>query len=117
MKRVNRLLRFLTWAGVAAIGILSWTPGDYMIRTGIGSHTEHVTAYFLASATATLGYGRRKDPALISALYCAYAGLLEVGQLWVPGRHAGFDDFSASAIGVLLGASLVVLWSRFRSLP
>jgi len=116
MKNTRHLFRVLTWAGIAALAVLSWTPGDYMIRTGADGHLEHVAAYVLASAVAALGYGRRKGYTQIGAAYCVYAGLLELGQIVVPGRHAGFDDFAASSIGALLGVSLIWFWATYRPL-
>ena len=116
-KRADALFRWLTWMSVIALAVLSWTPGSHMVRTGIGGHLEHAlehaAAYLLASAVATLGYGRARSCAQIGALYCAYAGLLELGQVVVPGRHARFDDFSASAIGALLGVWMIWLWSTY----
>jgi hypothetical protein len=114
MKQANRLYRRLTWMGVAALLLLSWTPGDYMVRTGADGHLEHVVAYLLASAVASLGYGRRRGYHWIGALFCGYAGILELGQTVIPGRHAGFDDLAASSTGALLGVSLVWLWSSYR---
>lgn len=116
MKNTRHLFQVLTWAGIAALSVLSWTPGDYMIRTGADGHLEHVAAYVLASAAAALGYGPRRGYAQIGAAYCVYAGLLELGQIVVPGRHAGIDDFAASSIGSLLGVSLIWLWAKYRPL-
>jgi VanZ family protein len=102
---------------VIALAVLSWTPGSHMVRTGIGGHMEHAlehaAAYLLASAVAALGYGRSRSYSQITMLYLAYAGLLELGQFMVPGRHARFDDFSASAIGTLLGVWMIWLWSTY----
>jgi hypothetical protein len=114
MKDMRHLFRVLTWAGIVALALLSWTPGDYMIRTGADGHMEHVGAYVLASANAALGYGRGRGYVLIGAAYCLYAGLLELGQIVIPGRHAGFDDFAASSIGALLGVSLIWFWATYR---
>jgi VanZ family protein len=36
----------------------------------------------------------------------AYAGALELGQIFVPGRHASFDDFVFSVTGALTGILL-----------
>jgi VanZ family protein len=50
-----------------------------------------------------------------------YAGALECGQLYAPGRQATFHDFAFSAAGVLLGSALVRLarrcWLRSGSRP
>jgi VanZ family protein len=43
---------------------------------------------------------------LIVASLCAYAGILELGQMYIPGRHAAVLDWIASSSGVLC-ASLV----------
>jgi VanZ family protein len=43
---------------------------------------------------------------LIAILMPCYAGILEFGQLWVPGRHAAISDWAASSGGVL-GAFLL----------
>jgi hypothetical protein len=37
-----------------------------------------------------------------------YAAILEVGQLHAWGRHASFDDFAFSAVGVAFGS--LCLW-------
>jgi hypothetical protein len=39
--------------------LLSWTPGDYKIRTGADGHLEHVGAYVLASAHRCFGLNRK----------------------------------------------------------
>ena len=41
-----------------------------------------------------------------------YAGILEFGQLWVPGRHAGILDWAASSGGVLCAFLLYDAYQR-----
>jgi VanZ family protein len=110
LKRLERFARWLTWCAVLALAILSWTPAEDMVRPGWGHYLEHVTAYFISGAIAALGYGRRRGYATVGVLLCGYAGFLEIGQNWSPGRSPAFDDFAASAMGALLGTALAWLW-------
>jgi len=81
-----------------------------MVRTGAPSELEHFAAYAGAAFIAALGYQRRHLQ--IAALLVAYAGLLELAQLWVPGRHSQAVDFAFSVAGVMAGLAIVWLWSR-----
>jgi hypothetical protein len=90
-------------ANAVALMLASWTPGDDMIRTGILSgHAEHVIGYALSGAVM-YGLAPRFAAAYIVAAIVAYAGLLELGQLFVPGRHAAVADFLFSTTGAVVG--------------
>ena len=41
-------------------------------------------------------------------LLIGYAAILELGQLFAPGRHASFQDFAFSSAGVVIGG--LFLW-------
>jgi VanZ family protein len=110
LKRLERFARWLTWCAVLALAILSWTPAEDMVRPGWG---HHLTAYFISGAVAALGYGRRRGCVTVGVLLCGYAGILEIGQNWSPGRSPAFDDFAASSMGTLLGTTLVWLWFTY----
>jgi|SRR4029077_8683192 VanZ family protein len=112
----ERLFRWLTWACVALLAILSLTPRDYMVRTGASEQLEHFVAYLGTGAIASIGYGRRVAAFLIAGPLCGYAALLEIGQIWVPGRHSRVIDFAASAAGAAAGVVLIRLW-RGRQEP
>jgi VanZ family protein len=83
-----------------------------MVRTGAPGVFEHFLAYVGTSATAALGYARRVSRIQIVALLVAYAGLLEIAQNWIPGRHSDFVDFAAGSAGIAGGVVLVLLWRR-----
>jgi VanZ family protein len=94
-----------------ALAVLSWTPGVYMVRTGVLSgHTEHFLAYFL-SATIISAAQRRATASVWIGLML-YAVALELGQLYVPGRHAAAADFYASAFGAVAGAAIAFAFFR-----
>jgi hypothetical protein len=94
----------LVAGNVAALMLASWTPGDYMVRSGVLSgHEEHTVAYALSGAFMYAVLAGRCAPWQVAVSLTAYAGLLEIGQLWVPGRHSGIDDFLFSAGAAILG--------------
>ena len=53
---------------------------------------------------ARSGAGGRYAAWQVAAPLAGDAGVLELGQLLVPGRHAGIDDFLFSAAGAVAGA-------------
>jgi VanZ family protein len=106
-----RLLRWATWPCVVVLAVLSATPGDEMVRTGAPGFLEHLAGYAGAAGVAALGYGQRVSYCLIGALLIAYAGLLEVGQLWVPGRTSRALDFAFSSAGVITAVAAAWFWS------
>ena len=111
---VERLFRWLAWACVGLVAVLSLTPGDYIVRTTVSTLLEHFVAYLGTSAVASAGYARRVSLFQIAALLCGYAALLEIGQNWVPGRHSQFIDFAVSSAGVVAG---ILFWTWIGRRP
>lgn len=96
--------KYLVAANMLALLIASWTPGEEMIRTGVLSgRMEHLLAYGISGAFTFAMLAERCALAWIAIALVAYAGLLEFGQAFVPGRHAKLADFLFSAIGAVLG--------------
>lgn len=108
---LERLSRSLTWCCVILLAVLSLTPGDYMVRTSAPGDLEHFVAYVGTSVIACLGYARRMGYVVPAVLLCGYAGVLEVGQNWAPGRHPDFLDFGSSSAGAIAGMLLVWAWN------
>ena len=103
--------RYIRWGALlSALGlaVLSWTPGQLMVRKGMLSGTqEHFLAHLLAAAAVAAAV-RRVDLMRCTLLaLVAYAGLLELGQYLVPGRDPAIGDFAASALGATLGVGVV----------
>nr|WP_244483647.1 VanZ family protein [Methylobacterium sp. Leaf91] len=63
---------------------------------------EHAIAYWGTAAIFAFSYQDTHRGRLIAALV-AVAGVLEMGQLWVPGRTSQLIDFAASSIGAIAG--------------
>jgi VanZ family protein len=107
----EKTLRFVGWLGIAAIGVLSTLPGDARphLGTDIPGQAEHFLAYFTTACVLALGYRKREHVTPIVLGLIVYAGLLEVAQLWIPGRTSQLIDFVASAFGVVAGVSVIQL--------
>jgi VanZ family protein len=105
----DRYGNLLIAANALILMLASWTPGRFMMRSGIFSgHVEHALAYALSGVLIYVVAARRFAAGRFAAwraaaLLSAYAGVLELGQIFVPGRHAGIDDFLSSATGAAAG--------------
>ena len=103
--------RFVAWFSIAVLGVASWLPAEEMIRTAADARLEHAAAYLISGLAVFTAYPRRLKW-LIAILMMCYAGILEFGQLWVPGRHAGILDWAASSSGVLCALLLYDAYQR-----
>jgi VanZ family protein len=101
--------------GAAVIGcfltlaILAWLPAKAMTRTSLGGHAEHLIAYLATAIVMGIAFRNRLSPGLQGVLLIAYAAILEVGQIYSPGRTASLHDFLFSATGAVLG--VLLLWT------
>ena len=105
---LSTFLRIAFVACLIALPVLAWLPAAVMPRSILGGHAEHFIAYLGTTTVMGLALQKRRHLALRCALLIAYAALLEVGQLYSPGRHASLQDFAISSSGVIVGALL--LW-------
>ena len=101
---VDRFGNRLVAANALILMIASWTPGSVMVRSGIFSgNVEHTAAYALSGALICAVRAGRSTARQVALMLSAFAGVLELGQIFVPGRHASFDDFLFSAAGAITG--------------
>ncbi len=99
--------------GYLAVAVLSLVPGEYRPHApGSSDKLEHLSAYIVLGALTVIAVRPRLNAHLTTLAIIAYAGVLELGQLFIPGRVAALDDFVASAAGAIIGTSLTVLALR-----
>src|SRR5262249_47046016 len=79
---------------------LSLAPGDWRPSIGLAKALEHLVAYFIAAAVLTTAC-RARWPQIAGLI--VLAGVLEIGQGWVPGQDSKLAEFVGSSIGALLG--------------
>ena len=117
---ITAALRILGLVAVAMIGVLSLVPGHarpHVLWTGM---LEHVAAYFITACLLCLGCLESRltgEPIVtparrIALLLTAYGAILELLQLFVPGRRPAMLDWGADALGAWLGVGLIWLLRR-----
>jgi VanZ family protein len=111
--QAEKLARILGWLAIITIIVLSVVPGDERPHTGASGHYEHVVAYLITAALLTFSYNARHSPVVIAVGLSFLSGLMEILQIYIPGRHAGFDDFAASSVGVVIGLALTWFFLRY----
>lgn len=108
--RVVGVLALLLIAG------LSLVPGEIRPHTAAPKQYEHFVAYFGAAIILTFGFGKSRFPLIVALFLSAYAAILEMAQIGIPGRDGNFYDFVVSSAGAVGGCFLawVVMSARRR---
>ncbi|HZM08327.1 MAG TPA: VanZ family protein [Methylocella sp.] len=91
---------------VLAIIVLSLVPGVDRPHTGLPGEAEHFIAYCSTGTAFALGFWSRGSRIMVALGLTLLAGLMEIMQLWVPGRHSAIADAVVSSTGGLLGIAL-----------
>ena len=105
-------------ACVVAIIVFSLIPQAERVSTGLPGKYEHFLAYSVTGLVLGLAMPGKKGPILAGGFLIGLACLLEVMQLWSPGRHPRISDAIVGAASAILGAA-VAAWLRRseRELP
>jgi VanZ family protein len=98
-----RILRLAAWFCIVLLAVLSWLPGAEMVRTGLDGHIEHFIAYCGTMIVIAMAYGEAVGLRRPTLLLVVYAGILELGQNFSPGRHPAVADFASSSLGAIVG--------------
>jgi VanZ family protein len=108
----SRLLFVLGCLGTIAITVLSLVPIEARPHVLEVSQLEHVDAYFATGLVFALASRTRRGLILTGVSLSVLAGLLEIAQIWIPGRNPRLIDWAAGALGVSAGitATLLLLW-------
>lgn len=110
------LLRLGAAVLIAAVVFATLGPPRYRPHSPLGQDGEHALAFVLVGLAVGLAFPRRK--LLVAAVSVVLIGLLELMQLWAPGRHARLEDFVVDAVTAcagLAGAALIGwLTARWR---
>jgi VanZ family protein len=106
-------VRTFAWILAFVIAALSVVPPWLRPETSAPHHFEHFAIFFSTGIAFGLGYHRR--PILISTALLLFAALIEIAQIFVPGRHARLSDFIVDGIAVVIGAMSAALARRIFS--
>lgn len=102
--------RLMALLGLAALALLSLVPAEHSPpRTGLPGQIEHFIAYGCISALATFAFQHTVRTWQFAAAFVGYAAVLEIAQVWSPGRSASLTDFLGSSAGALVGISTCII--------
>ena len=109
------IFRSLGWCAVAVIAALSLVPGQVRPHVLATGQYEHFAAYLTASAVLVLGYRDRANTILIALLLSGFSGVVEILQMWIPGRHSQLMDITFSSFGACTGIVIISVALSFLS--
>ncbi len=112
--RLLNIFRIVAWCLTAAIVVLSLVPPDLRPETGAPHALEHFVIYAATGTAFGLGYGRKG--VLLAVSLVIFAGVVELAQLLVPGRHARLSDFIIDALALCFGVVTAFMVRRYREL-
>ena len=99
---MNIILKLVAWSLAAAIAFATLGPPGYRPHaSSLGQDGEHALAFVLLGLVFGMAYTRTR---LVTAgIAVALSGLIEILQLWAPGRHARLEDFLVDALAACVG--------------
>jgi VanZ family protein len=114
-RRLNSVAaRVVAWILAVTVAVLSIVPPELRPETGVPHYFEHFLIYAAMAAAFGLGYERSANA--LATILVAFCGLIEILQLFVPGRHARLLDFAIDAVatcfGVAVASFLKMLYRR-----
>ena len=98
------LLRLFAWLLAAAITFVTLGPPRFRPHFGLGQDGEHALAFVLLGLAFGLAYTRNR--LLLAVIAVTGIGLIEILQLWAPGRHARLEDFVVDALAACVGIAV-----------
>jgi VanZ family protein len=109
--------RAAAWILALAIVVLSVVPRGLRPATDLPHYLEHFLMFFITGIAFGLGY--RRNLGLLATFLFLFAGLVEIAQLFEPGRHARISDFVIDTLALWAGLICVSLGNnilaRFRN--
>jgi VanZ family protein len=98
---MTTIFKMLAWLLAAAVTFATLGPPEFRPHSDLGQDGEHALAFVLVGVAFGLAYAQNR--LLVSAIAVIVAGLIEILQLFAPGRHARFEDFVVDALAACAG--------------
>jgi VanZ family protein len=109
-RKLYLVAAWLAWAALSAIVVLTVVPPNLRPTTDAPHNVEHSAAFLITGLLFGLAYGGRELILTIGAVvFCA---IIEILQLYVPGRHARWIDFAVDAVAAVVGVFVGAFGSR-----
>jgi hypothetical protein len=111
----RRLFQLAGWACVIAIAALSLIAPSLRPVTILPHDLEHAAIFAITGLAIGLGYPNRIQ--LHMSALIVFAAVIELAQLYAPGRHARVIDFVVDALAACAGVALAAAagWMSART--
>ena len=108
------ILRITAWLLTAAVTFATLGPPQYRPHSALGHDGEHALAFVLVGLAFGVAYPRHR--LLTAVVAVILIGVLETLQLWMPGRHAQWEDFIVDALAACAGIAIAAMldWTMQR---
>jgi VanZ family protein len=104
----TNLLRAIAWLLIVLISVLSVVPPSRRPSISDDAHNfEHLAIFMLTGLAFGLGYRFRHLSQAAGLII--FAGMIEIAQTWIPGRHARTGDFVIDAMSACIGVLMAWL--------
>src|SRR6202051_2882780 len=95
------ILRIIAWLLTAAVTFATLGPPQFRPHSDFGQDGEHALAFVLVGLAFGVAYTRNR--LLTTTISVVMIGVIEILQIWAPGRHARFEDFVVDALAACAG--------------
>jgi VanZ family protein len=106
------ILRLFAWLLAAAVTFATLGPARFRPHADVTHDGEHAIAFVLVGLAFAFAYPKHRK--LAAGISVVLIGVLELLQLFVPGRHARLEDFVVDALSALFGFALasIIGWLK-----
>jgi VanZ family protein len=98
------ILRLFAWLLAAAVTFATLGPPRFRPHSDFGQDGEHALAFVLLGLAFGLAYTRNR--LLTAVISVVMIGVVEILQIWAPGRHARLEDFVVDALAACVGLAI-----------
>ena len=110
--QLSSAMRVAAWTLAGSIVVLSFVPPQLRPETVLPHKLEHFLAFVVTGAAFGVSYEAMRG--LLALQLLVFSALVEVGQIFVPGRHARVGDFVIDAFGITAGSLIGWIARQFR---
>jgi len=101
---MKTIFRLFAWLLAAAATFATLGPPRFRPHANLGHDGEHALAFILIGIAFGLAYPRHR--LLAAGIAVVGTGAIEILQIWVPGRHATWEDFVVDALTACAGLAV-----------
>ena len=105
----RRIGRAVFVVGIVVLTVLLLTPGDYLPKVDLWDKLEHGLSFGVVAFTGAVAFPSRSSLLRLAFGLPCLGALLEILQIFVPGREAAVGDALANTIGVAIGLTPFVI--------